>query len=283
MHRLSIPKNANGGRDFVVGDMHGTFDRLTQFLEYIKFDPIKDRMFSVGDLVDRGPMNEQCLALLYEPWFFAVKANHEQMMCEYFSAEYYGYFWHVNGGAWGLHYKKEQSDIAMEIRHLVDKANELPLMMTVEKQDGTFFHVIHAELFSLEPLSDKKLNDEETFNNVAFLQSTDGDYILWGRRLFNDLYARKMTEPTIAAYKEYAVKYDFDRMFGPNLSHIYSGHTVVQQPTRYKGQTNIDTGAYGSYDERDPWRGLTFTEPATDRFWTVFKDRIEEVSPLVLG
>ncbi|WP_261986408.1 metallophosphoesterase, partial [Enterococcus faecium] len=43
------------GRDFAVGDIHGCFSRLNSALNTIEFDPSKDRLFSVGDLVDRGP------------------------------------------------------------------------------------------------------------------------------------------------------------------------------------------------------------------------------------
>ena len=43
------------GRDFAVGDIHGCFTELQRGLEAIGFDPSTDRLFSVGDLVDRGP------------------------------------------------------------------------------------------------------------------------------------------------------------------------------------------------------------------------------------
>ena len=43
------------GRDFVVGDLHGCFDHLRVMLEHIQFNRVTDRLFCVGDLVDRGP------------------------------------------------------------------------------------------------------------------------------------------------------------------------------------------------------------------------------------
>jgi hypothetical protein len=43
------------GRDFVVGDIHGCFSKLSAELERLRFDRDVDRLFSVGDLVDRGP------------------------------------------------------------------------------------------------------------------------------------------------------------------------------------------------------------------------------------
>ena len=43
------------GRDLAVGDIHGYFSRLEQTLNQAGFDPARDRLFSVGDLTDRGP------------------------------------------------------------------------------------------------------------------------------------------------------------------------------------------------------------------------------------
>jgi serine/threonine protein phosphatase 1 len=49
------------GRDFVVGDIHGCFDLLSNNLKEIGFDESVDRLFSVGDLVDRGKQSEDCI------------------------------------------------------------------------------------------------------------------------------------------------------------------------------------------------------------------------------
>src|SRR3546814_21015130 len=72
------PRNETG-RDFAVGDIHGHFSRLQALLDAVEFDPSKDRLFSVGDLVDRGPECEQALEWLARPWFHAVQGNHEDI------------------------------------------------------------------------------------------------------------------------------------------------------------------------------------------------------------
>lgn len=43
------------GKDFIVGDIHGCLDQLKFQLSVTGFDKSKDRLFSVGDLIDRGP------------------------------------------------------------------------------------------------------------------------------------------------------------------------------------------------------------------------------------
>ena len=55
------------GRDFVIGDLHGCLDALRFLLREIEFDPSRDRLFSVGDLVDRGSQSEEALALPDKP------------------------------------------------------------------------------------------------------------------------------------------------------------------------------------------------------------------------
>ncbi|WP_183132684.1 metallophosphoesterase, partial [Pseudomonas amygdali] len=49
------------GRDFAVGDIHGHFTRLQVALDVAGFNPAVDRLFSVGDLVDRGPECEDVI------------------------------------------------------------------------------------------------------------------------------------------------------------------------------------------------------------------------------
>jgi serine/threonine protein phosphatase 1 len=67
------------GRDFAVGDIHGHFGFLQVALDTIGFSPATDRLFSVGDLVDRGPESHQVLDWLNKPWFHAIAGNHDFM------------------------------------------------------------------------------------------------------------------------------------------------------------------------------------------------------------
>jgi serine/threonine protein phosphatase 1 len=67
---------------WVVGDLHGCYTNLMNKLDTIGFDNKKDLLISVGDLVDRGAENVECLELITFPWFRAVRGNHEQMMID---------------------------------------------------------------------------------------------------------------------------------------------------------------------------------------------------------
>ncbi|NDH41678.1 MAG: diadenosine tetraphosphatase, partial [Gammaproteobacteria bacterium] len=42
---------------YVVGDIQGCFEPFMALLAKLKFNPDTDRLWSVGDLVNRGPGN----------------------------------------------------------------------------------------------------------------------------------------------------------------------------------------------------------------------------------
>ena len=55
---------------YVVGDIQGCFAPFQQLLERVKFNPDKDRLWSVGDIVNRGADNLGVLR-----WFYAHRDN----------------------------------------------------------------------------------------------------------------------------------------------------------------------------------------------------------------
>ncbi len=42
------------GNTYVIGDIQGCYDGLRRILDKAKFDPSKDTLYAVGDLVARG-------------------------------------------------------------------------------------------------------------------------------------------------------------------------------------------------------------------------------------
>lgn len=79
---IRIGRNETG-RDFVAGDIHGCYRTLERALQMVRFDPRRDRLFSVGDLIDRGPASMEALAWLTDGRVHAaVRGNHEEMFLD---------------------------------------------------------------------------------------------------------------------------------------------------------------------------------------------------------
>ncbi|HCZ4695600.1 TPA: metallophosphoesterase, partial [Salmonella enterica subsp. enterica serovar Saintpaul str. CFSAN004147] len=53
---------------WAVGDLHGCHGNLMRRLDEVSFSPAEDLLISVGDLIDRGTENVECLELLQMPW-----------------------------------------------------------------------------------------------------------------------------------------------------------------------------------------------------------------------
>lgn len=128
------------GRDFVVGDIHGMFSVLEMLLEQVAFDPSRDRLFSVGDLIDRGPESYRSLEFLAYEWFHAVQGNHERMLIEAVENPEDMHNWvSNNGGAWWR-------EIDEPTRHVFRKAVEsLPVAIEVESANG-LVGIVHADI-----------------------------------------------------------------------------------------------------------------------------------------
>lgn len=137
-HLKTIPKNTKG-RDFAVGDIHGCFSALQDALEAIGFDPARDRLFSVGDLVDRGPESDQVLDWLAKSWFYAIQGNHDFLTWRHALGDPYPHVDHLfHGGDWLLDMSGKQRTKIGETLH------DLPLAMEIQTSDGPV-GLIHAD------------------------------------------------------------------------------------------------------------------------------------------
>ncbi|MGJ7918688.1 metallophosphoesterase [Massilia sp. LXY-6] len=126
------------GRDFVVGDIHGCFSKLSGELDRLRFDRSVDRLFSVGDLVDRGPESAAVVDWLIQPWFHAVRGNHEQMALDYLAGELDPDDYCHNGGAWFMALS------GPEQRRITAHFSVLPVAMEVATPTG-IIGIVHGD------------------------------------------------------------------------------------------------------------------------------------------
>jgi len=195
------------GRDFVVGDIHGCFDLLNEKLVEINFNEKTDRLFSVGDLVDRGEKSVDCVKWLGKPWFHSVRGNHEQMAIDYALGNAEKYWYQSNGGQWFIDLPECDQTCFKVI------FERLPIAIEVETNNG-LVGIIHADC----PVDDwnvlkDKLNG---LTKDKFIECC-----LWDRFRFN-----------------HAVDYPIN-----NISKVYFGHTPVNEAKELGNCVFIDTGA----------------------------------------
>ena len=238
----ALPSNP-AGRDFVVGDLHGCFDLLDRLLDHVRFDPACDRLFSVGDLIDRGPDSLRSLEFLDAPWFYAVKGNHEDLLLEFFEPyrasgrmDYWDEIvtsdlW-LNGGEWvEACYLPVAQRMTSEFDRLLNRVSELPLIWVVGKGPERF-HVLHAELVWAEYRKrDQKVwldADIDRWQAGEAIDDATRERLIWGRTLMMTL-AGPGTPPVHRG-----------------LSTTYCGHTIVEGVHSYLSHVCLDTGAYRS-------------------------------------
>lgn len=138
MHKFiqHFTKNTKGN-DYVVGDIHGMFKLLYKTLESINFDFKNDRLFSVGDLCDRGPDSPDILQWLDYPWFFPVMGNHEQILLLYETGRVSDKNLSSVGGDWWFDLDKKSKN------KIVNAYQKLPIAIQVETESG-LVGIIHA-------------------------------------------------------------------------------------------------------------------------------------------
>lgn len=158
------------GRDFIIGDLHGHVSLLCEKMNRKGFNPFCDRLFSVGDLVDRGPESEGVLELLNQPWFHPVMGNHEQCAIDYACGRMESRYYVSIGGAWLMGKTfAEKMDYALAFQ-------AMPLALEIEIGGGRRIGVVHADCpfddwdtfrKSQEPDSERSILQQDAIRNMA--------------------------------------------------------------------------------------------------------------------
>jgi len=221
-----FPRNAVG-RDLVVGDIHGCYDQVLDALRAVGFDRDRDRLFSIGDTVDRGPDSPRAEKFLSLPWVHAVRGNHEDEFLEMYDVykgavpdeEVLRFWTSRNGMRWWQDYPHDAREA------LIGRFRRLPVVIEIETARG-LVGLVHAQV--------PRGMDWSTF--TAMVASGDRKTIreaVWGR----------------------------DRIDGADdsgvqgIDRVFVGHTILGAPRRMGNVYYIDTGAVSGILNDDPARG----------------------------
>ena len=198
------------GRDLAVGDIRGHFSKLQAALDAAGFDPAVDRLFSVGDLVDRGPECRDVLDWLDKPWFHAVRGNHDDYVCRFDTCDVDN--WVYNGGIWFLGMQFDEQQL------FADRFRDLPIAIEVETANG-LVGIVHADCaypswfdfqFALTGVTDGK--QLKNIKNTA----------MWSRR--------RITDEDCSGVKDVLA--------------VVCGHTPNNEPVALGNVYHIDTGGW---------------------------------------
>lgn len=217
------------GRDLLVGDIHGHFTKLQNALDAVAFSPAAgDRLFSVGDLVDRGPESALVLDWLVRPWFYAVAGNHDTMAVMFDRGELDARLYAQNGGAWLMGASQaKRSDFASELARL-------PVAIELQTASG-MVGIVHAECPRktwpefVAALEDPAKGQLERESLIAAAQ--------WSRGRINIGWGDDV----------------------PGVRAVVVGHTPVQRVTSLGNVIYIDTGAWLPGDRARPFTLLDAT------------------------
>ena len=199
------------GKLWAVGDIHGCYNLLMTRLKEIGFDFENDLLVAVGDLVDRGTQNIQCVELLSKPWFTSVRGNHEDLCIGGLHNESYKRCHVSNGGEW--FYMLD----GQAMYNIAKTFAELPVVLEIS-HNGKKLGFVHGHI-------EQNNWDEfkETFTQEPTTFRDPSELAMWGRERLNE------------------EKKQYTHVTGVDA--VIMGHTVTQKPCKRDNCYWIDTGA----------------------------------------
>lgn len=133
-------KNTSG-RDFIAGDLHGCFAQLERELEVRRYDPSRDRIFAVGDLVDRGFDSPLVLNVVHRYDIQSVRGNHEDTIVRWRLHGARDAVVRSNGGEWLLDMAGDEQSVNAIVAYMA----ELPYAIEIETDFG-LVGIVHANV-----------------------------------------------------------------------------------------------------------------------------------------
>lgn len=208
-------------RTFIMGDIHGMYDKLMACLQAVSFDYTNDKLIQLGDVVDRGPDSYLVIEeLLKIKNLIAVRGNHDDCWMQ------------------GLFYYREDYQNQIEVFSLYNQgARETLQSYTRRGIDPN----VHLTFFR------NQLNYYIDKNNSCFVhggfnrhlpiaEQREVSDLWWDRDLWLAARSYGQMEDNVHRFK---IKDGFDEIFIGHTPTTYFGST---EPLKAANITNLDTG-----------------------------------------
>ena len=272
-----VKKNENG-KDYIIGDIHGEYDRLQLILDALNFDFDKDRLFSVGDVTDRGPRSYDTLMLNAQQWFYQIKGNHDDMLYHSIMSSYQPDFHMMNVyNLWIARHSEE------EHLNMLDILGGLPDILVLETPNGRLNMVhstVHANFMSGQVTTDETI-DWMNGKTIAQINDRFGfrkfnsylDIMLFSRtgvNTYRDVVERLKNGENVENDLMDLVKPDVD-----GLSNTFAGHTIDHSGTihKIKGIYHLDLGLHAN-------KRTGVYSVSNDTFYVAEVDQVAKLTPV---
>lgn len=196
----------------IIGDIHGCHKELVQLLDKLPADI--EKIYSVGDLIDRGPESKAVVQECIDRGIICVRGNHEDMFLDFLNGtkKYSEGIFVMNGG-----------DIT--IRNYGGESFEIK---------GIYGNSQHNSNCEIPDEHFNFMNDMPYFIETDDFILTHGGVPVWLGEEFRD------NEPL----SENEIMWNRGKTSSKLGKIQISGHTPVQEPHLVKGAANIDTGCF---------------------------------------
>ena len=196
----------------IIGDIHGCHKELVELLDKLPNDIVK--IYSVGDLIDRGPESKAVVQECIDRGIICVRGNHEDMFLDFLDGckKYSEGVFIMNGGDKTI---RDYGGESFEIKGIYGRSQ-------------------HTSSCEIPDEHLKFMKDMPYFIETDDFILTHGGIPAWMGEEFRD------NDPA----SENEMMWNRSRTNGELAKVQISGHTPVQEPHFVKGATNIDTGCF---------------------------------------
>lgn len=206
----------------IIGDIHGCHETLKELLSRY---PDETEIYSVGDIIDRGPKSEEVVQLAIDMGFKTVIGNHEHMLLDYIEKtnKYKSGTFLYNGGRETLNGCKDSKGRKRGLQGGMGRRNIVRRMRSAYEGD---MPIKHLEYFKKMPFY---------FDTGEYLISHAG--VSFGKSLEDSC---RGSQPDIIWHRS-----SLRKVKGRTQ---VVGHTPIGAPQYEDHYINIDTGCvYGAY------------------------------------
>ena len=238
-------------RHFIVGDIHGRYQSFLKLLKEADYDEENDIIYSVGDMIDRGPKSYEVVEYFTsKPNAYSIMGNHEYMAI----SDQWLNVWLNNGG---LRCLKSLEDNGKNQVWLNDKFENLPWIIEVgELEDEHCFRIVHADY---EPV----FNDQAAEHLFEIATDEDGEFDGDYKYIQTFIWSRAtITQGLNNVANMKPIHYNMS--FTERKRHNYVGHTPIRKITTVGDITFLDTWGSSTLSMIEAVSGDKFTTPMID-------------------